>query len=317
MLALLFLSGCERPDTYSIVFGGDVMLARGGDPIDPAWQKIDLSLPSDLVTRNERSYYMAALESPITTDMDVKSVVGGDEMNLCSGSNETSILKKAGFDLLTFSNNHQNDCQRKGALETEQLLSTLGMYSFKPTDGIWEADLQDSNVVVISIDDVAEPVDANRVTTRIEEKKANGQFVVLSVHWGNEYQAGPSKRQSELAQTWSDAGADIIWGHHPHVLQRIELLQSNVDGHETLVMFSLGNLLADQFMFGDAQRAALVKVIVEKGQIRRVVIIPAKFDWDRLELDYSPETDERTRILERMNLQELDPDFAVEYTGKD
>jgi poly-gamma-glutamate capsule biosynthesis protein CapA/YwtB (metallophosphatase superfamily) len=292
------------------------MLARGGVPLVPEWQRIDLSVPPNLEFGSKQSYYMAALESPITAEIETLTAVVGDEMNLCSESSETSILQKAGFNLLTFSNNHQNDCQQGGATETENFLSASGMQPFRLEDGMWVASLPDSNVIVIAVDDVAVPLDVNQVTTKIEDNKVRGKFVVLSIHWGLEYQAGPSNRQLELAQAWTDAGADIIWGHHPHVLQRMELLTSRVDGHQTLVMYSLGNLLADQFMLEDAQRSALIQVIVKKGQIQRIIIIPAKFDWERLILDFSPEPDERTRILERINLQEFDPVFAAEYMGK-
>ena len=92
-------------------------------------------------------------------------------------------------------------------------------------------------------------------------------FVVVSTHWGNEYQAGPDDRQQILAQAWVDAGADVIWGHHPHVLQRMEWITSNEDNHEALVMYSLGNLLADQFMLQDAQRSALSQGEMKNGRI--------------------------------------------------
>ncbi len=290
------------------------MLARGGVPLVPEWEKINLSLPPDLEFGNGRSFYLAALESPITMEMTALTSIVSDEMNLCSGSSEIAILKNAGFDLLTFSNNHQEDCHEGGAVETEKLLSSSGMDFFKMVDGFWVADLPDSNISVIAVNDVDEPVDSDEVTRAIEKNKADGKFVVLSVHWGNEYQAGPSKRQLELAQAWSNAGADILWGHHPHVLQRIELLTSNVDGHETLVMYSLGNLLADQFMLVDTQRSALIQVIIEKEQIQRVMIIPVKFDWDQLILDFEPESDERSRILERLDFSNFDPDFVTEFS---
>lgn len=292
------------------------MLARGGVPLVPEWEKLDLSLPPELEFGIERSFYLAALESPITMDMTALTSSVSDEMNLCSDMKEVVILQNAGFDLLTFNNNHQNDCHQEGAVETEQLLTSSGMDSFKLVDGLWVADLPESAISVIAVNDVDEPVDSGKVARAIDKNKKDGKFVVLSVHWGNEYQAGPSKRQLELAQAWSNAGADIIWGHHPHVLQRIELLTSNVDGHETLVMYSLGNLLADQFMLVDTQRSALIQVIIEKEQIQRVMIIPVKFDWDQLILDFEPESDERSRILERLDLSNFDPGIVPEFSER-
>ena len=66
VFALLFLSGCSRSETYSITFGGDIILARGGEPLVEDWQSIDLSLPKNLGNSSGGNYYAAALESPLT-----------------------------------------------------------------------------------------------------------------------------------------------------------------------------------------------------------------------------------------------------------
>ena len=69
---------------------------------------------------------------------------------------------------------------------------------------------------------------------------------VLILHWGNEYHRNPSEFQKELAQRLCDYGVDIIIGSHPHVAQPIEMIKSNANNNETLVIYSLGNFLSNQ-----------------------------------------------------------------------
>lgn len=62
---------------------------------------------------------------------------------------------------------------------------------------------------------------------------------------GVEYTSTPSKQQKEVAQYLTDLGVDVVIGNHPHVIQPIEWKQ-NKDGHETLIYYSLGNLISAQ-----------------------------------------------------------------------
>lgn len=68
-------------------------------------------------------------------------------------------------------------------------------------------------------------------------------FVIVFVHWGIEYQKEPSAEQRRLAQVMADAGADVILGTHPHVLQPAKIIKSN-GGKDCLVYYSLGNFVS-------------------------------------------------------------------------
>lgn len=316
MLALLSLSGCNHRKSYSLVFGGDVMLARGGQPLAAGWQEIDLSLPADVLDAGERNLYMAALESPLTSGVTEIATNTNADMNLCAAAEQVKVLENAGFDLLTFNNNHQEDCSPGGAAETERLLKESGFAPQQHIGSMWITRVEHSNLVILAIEDVMAPVNAGEVAAAIREEKVKGNFVVLSVHWGNEYQAGPDRRQQELAQTWADAGADIIWGHHVHVLQRMEWLTSNVEDRGTLVLYSLGNLFSDQFMLADTQRSALIQVSVKNGSITNLRVIPVGFDWDTLALNFTLDIAEQERILDRLNVNQLDTvEVEVYSTG--
>ena len=302
VLALLFLSGCGRNETYSITFGGDIMLARGGEPLVEDWQSIDLSLPKNLENSSGGNYYAAALESPLVNDL-MTDIIANPEMNLCAESREIQILSNSGVDILSFNNNHQYDCSDHEALETQRLLEESGFIPFQQSEGIWVSNYPDSQFAIIAVDVISGQMDEELVTGTVRKEKSDGKFVIVSTHWGNEYQAGPDEKQQSLAQSWVDAGADVIWGHHPHVLQRAEWLTSNEDKHKALVMYSLGNLLADQFMLEDARRSALIRLDVKNDQIIKIMILPAAFNWEKKSLSFDLQKDETTRILDRLNLE--------------
>jgi hypothetical protein len=74
------------------------------------------------------------------------------------------------------------------------------------------------------------------------------EMVILSAHWGEEYQIAPRKQEIDLAHRLLDGGVDVILGHHPHVLQPVEVYLAK-DGRNTLVSYSLGNFIANQSRF--------------------------------------------------------------------
>ncbi len=83
------------------------------------------------------------------------------------------------------------------------------------------------------------PLDEGTVVGAIARAKGEANLVVVSLHWGSESMAYPSSEQKRLAHKFVDAGADIILGHHPHVIQGVE----SYDG--AVIAYSLGNFLFD------------------------------------------------------------------------
>ena len=71
----------------------------------------------------------------------------------------------------------------------------------------------------------------------ISKAKKKADLVIVQTHWGQEYDNDPNDRQRQLARAMSDAGADIIVGHHPHVLEPIEMY------HGTVIFYSLGKTI--------------------------------------------------------------------------
>jgi 2-methylisocitrate lyase-like PEP mutase family enzyme len=120
-----------------------------------------------------------------------------------------------------------------------------------------------------------------------------------------------------LAQKWVDAGADVIWGHHPHVLQRVDWMTSALDGHLALVMYSLGNLLTDQFMLPDAQRSALIRLTIQGNKIRMVTVFPVVLDWEHLRLNFAPNQEITEKIVDRLGIKTINSLSVEVYTPTD
>ncbi len=87
--------------------------------------------------------------------------------------------------------------------------------------------------------------DENLIEEYLQKARAESDFVVVSVHWGSEYETEPDDTQRDLAHKMSEWGADVIIGTHPHVLQTVEEFDAS-DGRKTLVAYSLGNLISAQ-----------------------------------------------------------------------
>ncbi len=304
------LTACSRPTTeFTLTLGGDIMLARGGQPIfdnhgktiDP-WT--DLQKQEVLVDQGSAipDLFFANLESPLGA---ASSAAGG--MNLCSDPAQVKVLIECGIDLVSLANNHRDDCSPNGADSTQAYLKAQNILSAGVGNDPIYLDTPDGKMAVIAAEDVTGSMDETALLSSIKKARESAKIVVVAVHWGNEYQAGPDERQKSLAQQIADAGADVIWGHHPHVLQKMQWLQST-DGRQVLVLYSLGNLLADQWMLEDAQRSALVRLSFNGSRINAIEIIPLVMVQNSKMLQPAAATDLRDRIFERLGVDGLASD---------
>lgn len=82
----------------------------------------------------------------------------------------------------------------------------------------------------------------DELIAKIADARSRADVVIVAIHWGVEYQYEPSEEQKELAQKMADAGADIIIGNHPHVIEPIQRLNDH-----TICFYALGNLCAAQY----------------------------------------------------------------------
>ncbi|WP_280771405.1 CapA family protein [Salipaludibacillus daqingensis] len=193
-------------------------------------------------------------------------------------------LEKAGFDSVTLANNHAldyGDLSLEDTLEhfADSSIQTLGIGDAINLD---EDEIEDGAVDAAEVSffdindntragiigytevktrgfDAREHVggvltyeEIGELRSRIENAKlpeeeggGGADIIIVHVHWGDEYQVGFNEDQEEKAQFLTNYGADIIVGHHSHVLEPITIVEG-IDGNKSIVMNSLGNFVFDQ-----------------------------------------------------------------------
>ena len=200
-------------------------------------------------------------------------------------------LRASGFTVLSTANNHAFDQGAVGVAETLDRLKEAGIVAVG--SGETQAMAEQAKIIekngikfaFIAFTDLFN-IDLNRKATEpwvrplnlepakeaIRAVRSQVNVVVVSLHWGNEYQHEPTQRQRDIAKGLVEAGADLILASHPHVLQPIEQLEAG--GRRAIVAYSLGNFIANQDRFyradlfpvagGDNRDSAALRVTFSK-----------------------------------------------------
>lgn len=165
------------------------------------------------------------------------------------------LLSQYGVTHLGLANNHTGDFGSRAITNTETTLASLGLTPFgHPYEQITEshqATMQVGNhtlhIIALNL-----TVSDSQLTSAVEMLASlpSDDIAVLYIHWGVEYEPTHSSAQQSAATVLADAGADVIIGHHPHVVQDI----ARID--DTIVFYSLGNFIFDQY-FSDAVQEGL------------------------------------------------------------
>ena len=118
--------------------------------------------------------------------------------------------------------------------------------------------------------------DEDVIKKDVENAKEISDFVVVSCHWGNEYDTEPDAFQKKYAKLFADLGVDVILGTHSHTLQPVEWVEGK-DGHKTLVAYSLGNFVSGM-MEEETQLEGMISFDLKKEDnrcsIENVVLTP-------------------------------------------
>lgn len=177
-------------------------------------------------------------------------------------------LKDAGFNILALANNHSVDRGKNGLLRTLDVLEAYDYPSFGTyRDSADRAErypllFEYSNIKVGLLNytygtngiPVPEPTIVNMIDTALirqdiaAAREMEADFIIIYFHWGAEYVRQPNNEQKALATFSFQAGADMVIGTHPHVVQPIELLDVEIEGDtvQRWVAWSLGNFVSNQ-----------------------------------------------------------------------
>ena len=210
-----------------------------------------------------------------------------------------AILKEGSVEAVNFANNHSYDFGRSGLEQTEHVLDEAGVGVFG-NGRVHTAVVKGLAIVNLGYVGGRAGVRA-QVVADVEKHKRAENFVIVSFHWGAEGVSTPNLDQQRLGRAVIDAGADLVLGHHPHVLQGIEEYRGK------RIVYSLGN-----FVFGghsnprDKDSMIYQEVLsLERGKVTSADhrILPVRISTVTSRNDYRPvllEGAERDRVLEKV-----------------
>ena len=302
------IQGDESPKIdeieITISFAGDCTIGT-----DVSFPRIN-SFPYRLEKQNnDNSYFFKG----------VKSIFGADDLTLVNlettltASNKmarkkfrfkgdpayVSILKEGSIEMVNISNNHIYDYLHKGYEDTLATLSNAGIqYSGEGNTAYYTA----KGIRIASIGYTGWSTSIkNRLLGDIKNVRQNADIVVVSFHWGAERSYYPNDIQIELGRSSIDAGADIVVGHHPHVIQGIEYYKGRY------IVYSLGN-----FCFGGNRNPSDKDTFIFQGgfqfkdkklETNWGGVIPCRISSVKNINDYQPtilEGKEKDKVLKRI-----------------
>lgn len=196
---------------------------------DYFFQNVKSILEEDDVT-------FANLEGTFTTSNDRQ-----DKQYAFKGDPDyTEILTDGSVEVVTLANNHSGDYGEQGLADTETALEEAGIdYCIGDTITVKEVNGVKIAFIGIFVNYGTDDSEKQLRSDIENAKKQGAELIITAFHWGSEKATQPDETQQSLAHTAIDCGADLVVGHHPHVLQGIEKYNGKY------IAYSLGN-----FCFG-------------------------------------------------------------------
>jgi poly-gamma-glutamate capsule biosynthesis protein CapA/YwtB (metallophosphatase superfamily) len=270
ILAIVFIiSSCASApvletvsdDEVTFCAAGDVMLDRGvrkqmsvkGD-FDPFKRTTAFIKTHDLAFCN--------LEGPVSLRgaMKKKAFAFRFDPVMLEG------LKVSGFNMFSLANNHILDYGREALTDTIEFMNSNNYFyagAGKDRKSAMEARFLEKNGIKFAfiahvdmevktegaadspdVPQVSDECGIDEITAEVARARKLADFVIVSFHWGEEYTNFPLKKHIRFARACVDSGADLVLGHHPHVLQGVEIYKGKA------ILYSLGNFVFDQYQPG-------------------------------------------------------------------
>lgn len=246
------------PKEVHLAAVGDILLGRKvSDMINAGGPDTPFAYVSPLL--KEEELVIGNLESPLSSR---GTMLQGKDVTFRGNPQGIVGLKNSGIDVITLANNHALDCGAEALQDTISLLDQYKIYHAGAGLNIDEAkrparfNIGNKKISFLGYSYImpsgfqptetkpgiapARP-DINSLLTQIKTEKKQSDFVFIYFHWGAEYQDYALDYQRDLARKCIDAGADLVLGSHPHVIQGIEVYKKK------LIAYSLGDFVFDHY----------------------------------------------------------------------
>lgn len=285
----------QRKTTVTLAAVGDVLLDRG---VRRDIQRFGVAYPFAATAKvlSAANITFANLECPLATRAAkiVKSV------SFKADPSAAQCLHNAGIDIVSLANNHALDCGGGGLLETFNALKRhkvlwcgagsnvraseaatrltvkgvrlafVAFSEFMPTSPSPHDDKP--SIALASSDSIHRVLKAARI---------GADVVIVSFHWGIEGQSRPTTQQKEWAHLAVQCGADLVIGHHPHILQGMEIVSQNTlkgGRRRALIAYSLGNFVFDAPRYRDERtvQTLILRCTFDRDGLRAAEFVPVR-----------------------------------------
>lgn len=260
----------DRQNATSTLFvTGDVMLARHVEALINK-NGLAYTYKSLDIFKTNPAYVLINFESAI---LEIHKKTPNFAMRFSTDRNFVPALREAGVTHAGLANNHTFDYGSEGFTFAQKTLSQSSLISFGNPNtinasGTTIINLANKKIGVLAVNalyGISSTIDLKAVLEKLNEES---DLQIIYVHWGEEYQSRPSAEQRKLAENFIKLGADLIIGHHPHVVQSIEIID------DVPVFFSLGNFIFDQYFSDDVQNGLVLRLDASESELN---ILPLAF----------------------------------------
>lgn len=247
-------------------------------------------------------------------------------------------LTAMGFDVINLANNHILDKGGQAVLRTLDYLDTLDcavIGAHRSTEARQTPVILERSGITLGFigytygtngiplpkgqPDLVSLIDRETITQEVTALRHQCDFVIVSMHWGNEYQLTPSSEQEDLAKLLADLGADIVIGTHPHVIQPAQWLEAADGGHRTFVAYSLGNFISSQSrtdtMLGGMLTARLQKTADDQCTVEAIGLMPLVTHFEAGAKNYRvyPLDQYTPSLAQKHRLRAKNSDLTIEH----
>jgi len=249
----------ETIKPITVLFLGDMMFDR---KVEVAMEKSGFFYPfekmGDFLRNND--FVFANLEGPISENPPKFSL---SAMTFAFSAKIIEPLVQSNFKILSLANNHTLNMYQKGLDETKQLLTRAGIdWVGEPLDCSERAIIKD-NLVFLAFNKTFLDCKDEKIQEIVKATRESNssKFLIVAMHWGEEYKTQSSQAQKDLAHKIIDSGADLIVGSHPHVVEDIEQYKGK------MIFYSLGNFVFDQYFSQDTQQGLAIRLEIYGSKI--------------------------------------------------
>jgi len=266
---------------------GDIMMhlpqTKAGYDVNTQTYQFDSFFTEVASLLSAGDWVIGNLETPLS-DNDPRGYTGFPEFN--APPELADALKTAGFNILTTANNHALDRRERGIISTLEHVKSRHIVPIGTAATQEEAEqlhIITHNEISMAIlaytygtNGIPIPEGKSYLVSLIDEQKmiddikkardSEVDLVTIALHFGNEYQPLPTKEQQSLVEALFRAGADIILGSHPHVLQPYEvkeIIRNDGTLAQGIVIYSMGNFISNQDRIRNNKKPTDVGVIFE------------------------------------------------------